>query len=163
MKSNSNKLTGWLNGTSLDPVRLEEEEEEPVHIREESDSDDDSAHQPDGRSKRTREDSDEALFVGDFDISEDEGFQAGDTPALKRRKIAGLMGQGEEDEKKKLGVNTSYDGFSIYGRILCLLVKRRGKKVKGRLPGAATDETGQQMLEGWISTQAAAEQIIDDD
>ena len=29
------------------------------------------------------------------------------------------------DEKKKLGLKTSYDGFQIYGRILCLVVKRK--------------------------------------
>lgn len=60
------------------------------------------------------------------------------------------------DDKKKLGLNTSYDGFSIYGRILCLVVKRRG----ARVPGLASS---QQMLENWVSTQAAAEPEDDED
>lgn len=33
----------------------------------------------------------------------------------------------EEDEKKKLSLKTSYEGFQIYGRILCLVVKRKGQ------------------------------------
>ena len=31
-----------------------------------------------------------------------------------------------EDEKKKLGFKTEYDGFSIWGKVLCLLVERKG-------------------------------------
>lgn len=62
----------------------------------------------------------------------------------------------QEDDKKKLGLNTSYDGFSIYGRILCLVVKRRGARIKADEHGT---QSSQAMLENWVSTQAAAEQI----
>ena len=41
-------------------------------------------------------------------------------------------GDGNENDddapKKKLHLKTSYDGFSIYGRILCLVVKRRDQR-----------------------------------
>ena len=34
----------------------------------------------------------------------------------------------DETPKKKLRLKTSYDGFNIYGRILCLVVKRRDQR-----------------------------------
>ena len=64
-----------------------------------------------------------------------------------------------EDDKKKLGLNTSYEGFSIYGRILCLVVKRRGvRNVTGSVPASS-----QAMLENWVSTQAAGQTADDDE
>jgi hypothetical protein len=62
-----------------------------------------------------------------------------------------------EDDAKKLRLNTSYEGFSIYGRILCLVVKRKGVRQ------SAQPISSQQMLENWVSTQAAAELVDDDD
>lgn len=53
-----------------------------------------------------------------------------------------------EDDKKKMSLNTSYDGFSIYGRILCLVVKRRGV-TKGK---DSAGGTGQAMMEEWIAS-----------
>lgn len=97
----------------------------------------------------------EGLFVEE-DVSEDEGFQSLQAHTSKRSKV-----DEGEDDKKKLAARTSYDGFAIYGRILCLVVKRRGSAAKN---GSTTNNaTGQQMLETWVSTQAAQEQIVDDD
>jgi hypothetical protein len=55
-------------------------------------------------------------------------------------------------DDKKLSLRMSYDGFSIYGRILCLIVKRKsGVKAGG---GSAIAGAGQAMMEDWIvSTQ----------
>jgi hypothetical protein len=59
----------------------------------------------------------------------------------------------EDDDKKKMALDTFYDGFSIYGRVLCLVVKRKDKKGKG--PAGLTG--GQAMMEEWItSTQMPA-------
>ena len=58
----------------------------------------------------------------------------------------------ESDDKKKMGLNTVYDGFQIYGRILCLVVRR--KDVKGRQSAGGT---GQAMVEEWISSTQANE------
>jgi len=56
-------------------------------------------------------------------------------------------------------LNTTYDGFSIYGRILCLVVKRRGTGKGKELVGGA----GQAMMEEWIaSTQIAEGQMMDE-
>jgi hypothetical protein len=61
------------------------------------------------------------------------------------------------DDKKKLALNTTYHGFRIYGRILCLVVKRKGI-VKGK---QLTGGTGQAMMEEWIvSTQEP--RVMDD-
>lgn len=62
----------------------------------------------------------------------------------------------EDDDKKKLGLETAYEGFNIYGRILCIVVKRRGST--GRRPGttAAPEAvaTGK-VMEEWISMSQA--------
>jgi hypothetical protein len=52
------------------------------------------------------------------------------------------------DEKK--APQTSYEGFSIYGRVLCLVIKRTN--VGSSDPTAISS---QQMMESWVSTQAA--------
>ena len=75
-------------------------------------------------------------------------------------------GQGRDDEgprgddQKKLGLRTSYEGFSIYGRILCLVIKRRGVRNAASASGAASSQA---MLENWVSTQAVADMHEDED
>lgn len=79
-------------------------------------------------TKRRKEDND--LFVGDDD---DEV----------------IVAEEETDDKKKMAMNTTYNGFSIYGRVLCLIIKRIDKK--GKHPAVVG---GQAMMEDWIvSTQ----------
>lgn len=101
----------------------------------------------------------------------DDSFQFESAPSTKRtrraeRKISDIGPDADEgetqDDKKKLGLNTSYDGFSIYGRILCLIVKRKGPRTTTGGSGGPIS-TSQHMLENWVSTQAAAEQVGDDD
>ena len=111
--------------------------------------------------KRSRKDSEDALFVDQASES-DDGTEAMDAEISQRKRLeTDMIGEGEDQDKKKLGFNTSYDGFSIYGRILCLVVKRRGGKAKTGL--TASDNAGQQMLENWVSTQAAQDQAVEDD
>ena len=55
-----------------------------------------------------------------------------------------------EDDKKKFAIQTSYDGFNIYGKILCLIVRR-----KGVMKLDTAKNSGPAMMEDWIaSTQA---------
>lgn len=85
-------------------------------------------------------------------------------PALKRQKTPVVVvpdgdtdslfdpGSEAEDDKKKLGLETAYEGFNIYGRILCIVVKRHG--ATGRRPGtAAAPEAAARgkVMEEWIS------------
>ena len=57
-----------------------------------------------------------------------------------------------QDEKKKAGLSTVYDGFQIYGRILCLVVKRKDGTKGKQLFGS-----GKGMVEEWISSTQANE------
>lgn len=88
------------------------------------------------------------------DISSDE-----ERPGRKGRKRRRVEEEDEgDDQKKKLGLRTGYEGFSIYGRILCLIVKRKGVKARGdRIAG------GSEMLENWVSTQVDKEGVGVDD
>ncbi|GIC84678.1 uncharacterized protein Aud_000500 [Aspergillus udagawae] len=62
-------------------------------------------------------------------------------------------------DDKKLGFRTQYDGFNIYGWVLCLLVTRKGDKARPR--PAASDTSRQALMEEWISTQAQVD--LDED
>lgn len=164
IKSNSNKLTGWLtSGTGDAPIDVDaetvirhEEDDETVHLKDipEAESSTTAA-----RSKRQRSGDEEPLFVDDASDASSDGFQTQRSPASKRTKSTTIADDGvvdEEADDKKMGINTSYDGFAIYGRILCLVVKRRGAR--------AGAPTGQQMLENWVSTQAAQDAgIVNED
>jgi hypothetical protein len=59
---------------------------------------------------------------------------------------------GADGDDKKLGFRTQYEGFHIYGWVLCLLVTRKGDKARTR--PAASDTSRQALMEEWISTQA---------
>ncbi|KAF1941523.1 hypothetical protein EJ02DRAFT_512329 [Clathrospora elynae] len=179
IQSNSGKLTNWLTtGTSDQPVVINEEAEETIVIREEEDEEpinladipeaDVQQKQPRRpvRNKRPRDGQNiEALS----DLSDSEGSDLFvPEPSTRRGKTkagASITEQDDdeepqEDEKKKLGLNTSYDGFSIYGRILCLVIKRRGAQNPAGASGAATSQA---MLENWVSSQAVADQVDDDE
>jgi hypothetical protein len=64
-----------------------------------------------------------------------------------------------DGEDKKLRFRTQYEGFNIYGWVLCLLVTRKGDKAKAR--PAASDASRQALMEEWISTQAQGD--LDED
>lgn len=160
LKSNSGKMTG----TSEVPIEVQDDTTVPVMVREESDEQEgglilkdipavedvaESEQDRESRRKRRRRSS-EDLFVSD---SPGEGdFQSQQTPSKRNKRdgehdtITGETGNVEED-KKKMGLSTAYDGFSIYGRILCLVVKRRGT-VKGKQRAGA----GQAKMEDWIAS-----------
>ena len=58
-----------------------------------------------------------------------------------------------QDDKKKLRFNTTYDGFNIWGFVLCLLVERKGAQGKMNLGDGVGNS--QALMEEWISTQQA--------
>jgi hypothetical protein len=179
IRSNSGKLTNWLiTGTSERPMLVDEDATEPIMIREEDDEEainiadiptaEDSFEisRRSARHKRQLEGA-EPDTVSDGSDSDNSALFVPGRPT-KRSKTGEGPGLGNKDEegdeiqddKKKLGLNTSYDGFSIYGRILCLVVKRRGGRTTGGSGGPASS---QQMLETWVSTQAIAEHEDDED
>ena len=174
IQSTGNRLTGWLNN-SENPITLEDNDDAPEGLREEVEDepalDDIPELTENGKRKKDDElEDDDPLFVS----SDDEGtFQTQRVAPSKRRKgtkrQANRVDREEEaeteadveDDKKKLALNTTYDGFSIYGRILCLIVKRKGKKTTQGALGAPVG--GSQMMEHWVSTQVAQEAGLQDD
>ncbi|KAL2038267.1 hypothetical protein N7G274_008916 [Stereocaulon virgatum] len=103
--------------------------------------------------KLPKEESGERLFVSDG--SEDEGS------VMNGKEMDTAMADAgdEGDDKKKLALNTTYDGFNIYGRILCLVVKRKGTSKGKEVAGGS----GQAMMEEWISsTQMGQGQMMDE-
>ena len=154
---------GRLTGTMEEPVEVgegapgligaESGDNEDVQLADipatEVDDDNEGARLP-------KEESGEQLFVSDG--SEDDGPQIS---RAKRKGTDTVLAEevDGEDDKKKLALNTTYDGFSIYGRILCLVVKRRGTRKWKELAGGA----GQAMMEEWIaSTQVGEGQMMDE-
>ena len=72
----------------------------------------------------------------------------------KRQRTESIEEMSEEDDnEKKLGFDTSYEGFSIWGWVLCLLVDRKsgsGRKI--------SSSDGQALMAEWItSTQLQRE------
>ena len=83
--------------------------------------------------------------------SDDGHVELSDIPAAQLDGDSAMQDDesGGEDDKK-VGPKTTYDGFSIYGRVLCLVVKRHGAASM-----SAKHASSQQMMESWVSTQAA--------
>ena len=95
------------------------------------------------------------LFVSDGEEEDDSEVRS----QGEKQGANGNEGIEEQDGKKKLAMDTTYDGFRIYGRILCLVVKRKGV-VKGK---QVTGGTGQAVMEEWIaSTQMGEGRMMDD-
>ncbi|KAK5084999.1 hypothetical protein LTR70_006211 [Exophiala xenobiotica] len=63
-----------------------------------------------------------------------------------------------QDDKKQLGFKTSYNGFAIWGKVLCLLVERKGAPGKRSAGGA--DGGAQALMQEWIT---ASQMQQDDD
>lgn len=134
---------GSDSGAARGGILIESDEEEGLEMRDipqasGDDDDDDNA----AGGKRQRDDAD---------------WQSDDSPerrrTLKRRKDEGTLSRDADDgDDKKMRFRTNYEGFNIYGWVLCLLVTRKGDKTGTR---AAPAEPGRQVLmEEWISSQA---------
>ena len=148
MKSNSNKLTSWLTtGTSGAPIVVNDgpTDNDPIAIREESDDEVNMADIPEApvATDYSANDDDDGLFVSDSEPN----------APRKRAKAQDSALVDEPDSKKKLALALNYDGFSIYGHILCLIVKRIGGTA-----AAAAATSSQQMMENWVSTQVQREE-----
>jgi hypothetical protein len=120
---NKEKITSnadKLTGTHIEPVvlRAESDEEDDVMPLDRIPSAHDEAEDDDLPRKQTRN-------VGSKPLAEDE----------------------EDDDKKKLGFNTSYEGFSIWGWVLCLLVDRKGGASK-----KFSSSDGQALMAEWITS-----------
>jgi len=156
IQSNSSKLTGATNDTAIDV------EDAPAILREDSEEDGLNLQDLPGAEDTRSE-------THDLFMSEDEGPRGSKHPRAvaantasgsesesspeseplpKRRKDTEIIPDEEEtDDKKKMAMATSYDGFSIYGRVLCLVIKRKDKKGKNPAIGG-----GQTIMEDFITS-----------
>ncbi|KAK2023363.1 hypothetical protein LX32DRAFT_147539 [Colletotrichum zoysiae] len=177
LQSNSNKLIGETNDA---PIHLDMEAEGSgagVPVREESESEDDAgglsripAVDETSRPRRSKRQRGEPR-APDVDYEVPSGDDAGhvtsaieidsedddDVPPPSKRikkRGAGLDGEHEDDDKKKMAVDVSYEGFAIYGRVLCLVVKKRhGLRLAASSgPGSAKQPAGQASMENWINS-----------
>ncbi|GKT43067.1 uncharacterized protein ColSpa_03248 [Colletotrichum spaethianum] len=175
LQSNSNKLISETNDAPIDLDIEAGGSGATAHIREESESEEDSGglsripavdetSRP-RRSKRQRGepretdadyemplDDDAAAEASAIEIdSEDDVF-----PPSKRIKKQGTGSDVEQDDddKKKMAMDVSYEGFAIYGRVLCLVVKKRqGLRLAATIgSGNAKQPAGQASMENWISS-----------
>ncbi|TVY87233.1 hypothetical protein LAWI1_G008310 [Lachnellula willkommii] len=148
LQSNSQKLTGATNDTAIDvedapAVRREESEEDGLNIEDLPTAEDvDSLFVADDEGSRRSKRHRASINIGAS--SESSGL----SPRPKRRKEDEDHPIEEgNDDKKKMAMETTYDGFSIYGRVLCLVVKRKDKR--GKQPAMSG---GQAMMEDWITS-----------
>ncbi|KAK0630189.1 hypothetical protein B0T17DRAFT_615878 [Bombardia bombarda] len=92
-----------------------------------------------------------------------------DDELFRRKNKAAARNEGDGDDKKKLAVDISYEGFAIYGRVLCLVVKRRDGTTKtSTMSSSSKSQTGQPngqaVMENWItSTQLPEAGAAEDD
>ncbi|KAL2126247.1 hypothetical protein VTI74DRAFT_1339 [Chaetomium olivicolor] len=110
------------------------------------------------------------LFEGDGP-SDDSDAAMGQPPSKRRKEKAAAAGDTtERDDKKKMAMDISYEGFAIYGRVLCLVVKRRGDS-GGRGGTSAVQSSGkpqtarpggQAMMENWIASTQMPEAVAGD-
>ncbi|WQF87107.1 hypothetical protein CDEST_12121 [Colletotrichum destructivum] len=178
LQSNSNKLTGETNDA---PIDLDMEAEAPgatVQIREESESEGDSGglsripavdetSRP-RRSKRQRGEARETDADSEVHSNDDAGAEASaieieseDDVLRPSKRLKGQHQTGsdveqddDDDKKKKMAMDVSYEGFAIYGRVLCLVVKKRQGLRLAASSGAgnAKHPAGQASMENWISS-----------
>lgn len=141
-------------GTQDAPMEVEDDGEVPI-LREEVDDDDVAfdniplAGEVSAVGDKRKRMEDDTVSTSD---SSEEGREVTKAPSTEQQFTDQNEDANEADDKKKMGINTTYDGFHIYGRILCLVVKRKGSG-KAKQPAAS----GQIMMEDWIASTQAAE------
>lgn len=123
---------------------------------EQQDSDDgpDSEEDDDG--------SDQELFVsGGGEEGNDSDTRTGPPPPKRRKGKETAPDDDGTDDKKKLAMDISYEGFGIYGRVLCLVIKRRdGGKTVALSSGAGPSGGGRSQASGRPGGQASMENWI---
>ncbi|EEP77512.1 conserved hypothetical protein [Uncinocarpus reesii 1704] len=145
-------ISSGLTGNSAIPINIPDDGEQPVRILEES----------------------APLSLYDIPEAQPEAVEA-PTPSHRRRRRRQVSSTGETEEtsmpptkrnkaetpaetvpqeEKKMSMTTSYEGFNIWGWILCLLVSRRDKSKPAK---TGNESSNQALMEEWICTQAPQE------
>lgn len=144
LTSNTNKMLG---ADKENPVNLD------MSVLQEQDSDDDvqisdiPAVPSHHGAKRAQNRSDDEF------ASEDETASAVEIDSDAEEPLHKRLGD-NADDKKKMDMDVSYEGFAIYGRVLCLVVRKRDNPKK-QAPGRAASgvqPAGQAKMENWITS-----------
>lgn len=104
------------------------------------------------------EDDNERTGINMSDIPEVADSEEEESVSEKRAGKAAVQPTDIVDDKK-LQLTTSYEGFGIWGWVLCLLITRKGQKNRKKVDGATT--SGQALMEEWIGTQM--QPVLDED
>lgn len=119
------------------------------------------------RSKRQRgiqdpeQDGNDEAFEDDETASAIEIDSDTEAPPHKRHRARTNDGLDGNEDKKKLAMDVSYEGFAIYGQVLCLVVKKRASAAASSGGGGKPRPEGQATMENWISsTQVPAGEDI---
>ncbi|PKS08287.1 hypothetical protein jhhlp_005231 [Lomentospora prolificans] len=168
LRSNSSKLMGE---TREEPIDVDSALDTPAILQEEDDDEVSLDRIPpapaqDESRKRHRDETEESgsgyespVAGDDDDVQEiHSGSESG--PPTKRARQKTLLGDEDPEDKKKMAMDISYEGFAIYGMVLCLVVKRRqtstgvGRASNSASATASTNQqpTGHAMMENWISS-----------
>ncbi|KAL9480138.1 hypothetical protein ACSS6W_004924 [Trichoderma asperelloides] len=168
IQSNASKLIAETNSS---PIDVDASDFAPIRIEEDSDnegitlSDIPSANTR-RQAKRQRSNTleDDEDDDGEFEGSEDGGDDGDDdddaavidvdSDSRRPKRLRGPVkppaseseGQFHDDYKKKLAMDVSYEGFAIYGRVLCLIVKKKEARTAQQNLG------GQAKMENWITS-----------
>ncbi|KAL6876701.1 hypothetical protein J3F83DRAFT_712264 [Trichoderma novae-zelandiae] len=157
MQSNASKL---IAETNANPIDVDASDFAPIRVEEDSDNEgialgdipsaDTRRQAKRQRSNTIEHDDDEFEDAGDDSDSVVNVDSDGHQPLPKR--LRGLVnppaepeGGFHDDYKKKLAMDVTYEGFAIYGRVLCLIVKKKENKPQQALGGQAK-------MENWITS-----------
>lgn len=169
IRSNASKLIAETNSS---PIDVDASDFAPIRIEEDSDnegialSDIPSANtrrQAKRQRSNTVEDNEDEDDDDEIEGSEDgdgdgDGGDASvidvDSDSRRPKRLRGPVkppaseseGQFHDDYKKKLAMDVSYEGFAIYGRVLCLIVKKKEARTAQQNLG------GQAKMENWITS-----------
>ncbi|RDA91968.1 hypothetical protein CP533_1352 [Ophiocordyceps camponoti-saundersi (nom. inval.)] len=164
MRSNSTRL---ISETNRAPIEVDDDDKqdtsEPVVLQEDDDDDEVRLADIPVAPPPTRQKRDRSTALVDDDDDEDEGDEHADgdntaievtsdaeEPASKRRRRVGASDEADDD-KKKLAMDVTYEGFAIYGRVLCLVVKRRSQQARSEATNKPGGQ-GQARMENWITS-----------
>ncbi|EEH04677.1 conserved hypothetical protein [Histoplasma capsulatum G186AR] len=153
IQSNSRKLTGTDDtpipitddSLTISTILPESDEETPINLQD-IHAADEGIQSSTSRRRRRRGDCTES------DSNAETDNDGEDTHVTKRKKPQ--VEPIPEPQDKKPRLTTSYKGFIIGERILCLLIARKGDRARSN---PDTVPAGQALMEEWISTQAPQE------
>ncbi|KAJ4862771.1 hypothetical protein T069G_03725 [Trichoderma breve] len=149
LQSNASRLIAETNATPIDvdandfaPIRIEEDSDNEGVALSDIPSANTNTNTNTNTRRRTKRQRSNTLEIDDSDEFEDP------LPKRPRGPVklpAEPEGEFHDDYKKKLAMDVSYEGFAIYGRVLCLIVKKKENKTQQNLGGQA-------MMENWIAS-----------